>query len=422
MSLVRFVHSADLHLDSPFQGLAAIQPDIAARLQRATFDAYDNIIALCIEEQVDALLVAGDVFDGADRSLRAQHRFVDGLKRLDDAGVRSFICHGNHDPLDGWEAKLDFPSGAVRFGPEAEGAPVFPDEPDRAVVYGMSYPVRDVRENLIPRFGKPGGERFSIGLVHANVGTNTGHEAYAPCALGDLEAAGFDYWALGHVHTREVLRQANPTVVYPGNPQGRHPNERDARGVYLVEVADSGAVRAVFHPVDVVRWTSLEVRIDAAVDYQDLEDRLDGEIGEVRQAADGRDLILRLTLSGRGPVHADLVRPGLLDDLRSHLNQSWSTRRPFAYIERVTDSTSASVDREERKQAEDFIGDLLRLVDEHRRDPAKAEDLGTELEPLFASARASKYLRDAAPSTEQVIGLLAAAEGVCLDMLLGDES
>lgn len=422
MSLIRFVHSADLHLDSPFRGLAAVQPDIAARLRQATFDAYDNIISLCIEEQVDALLVAGDVFDGADRSLRAQHRFVDGLKQLDEAGIRSFICHGNHDPLDGWEAKLDFPPHAVRFGPDVDGVPVFPDDPDRVIVYGMSYPTREVRENLIPRFVTSGAEKISIGLIHANVGTDTGHEAYAPCTLGDLEAMGIDYWALGHVHTRQILRPAKPAVVYPGNPQGRHPNERDARGVYLVEVTDSGTIHTDFRPVDVVRWESLDIRIDEVEDYQDLEDRLDSAIGNALEDADMRDLVLRLGLSGRGPMHSDLVRPGFLNDLQSRLNQSWSGRQPFAYIERVIDSTFATVNREERKRAEDFIGDLMKLVDEYQNNPSKDEGLATALEPLFDNSRASRYLQDAKPSAADIVELLTAAEGICLDLLLRDDS
>ena len=122
MPNLRFVHTADLHLDSPFTGLRAIAPDeVSGVLRSATFDVYDNIVDLCIEERVDALLVAGDVYDGADRSLRAQLKFVDGLRRLDEAGIRSFICHGNHDPLDGWEARLDLPAGCVRFGPEVTG-------------------------------------------------------------------------------------------------------------------------------------------------------------------------------------------------------------------------------------------------------------------------------------------------------------
>ena len=132
MSILRFVHAADLHLDSPFAGLHGIAPEIATTLSQATFGAYDRLITLCIDEGVDALLVAGDVFDGADRSLRAQITFGEGLKRLDEAGIRSFVCHGNHDPLNGWEAKLALPHGCHRFGPQVERIPVFTEEPDRA--------------------------------------------------------------------------------------------------------------------------------------------------------------------------------------------------------------------------------------------------------------------------------------------------
>ncbi len=110
MSLIKFVHAADLHLDSPFRGIGSEVPDyVLETLQEATFEAYDRTIEFCISEEVDAFLVAGDVYDGADRSLRAQVRFVNGLNRLDAAGVRSFVCHGNHDPMDGWEARLSLP-------------------------------------------------------------------------------------------------------------------------------------------------------------------------------------------------------------------------------------------------------------------------------------------------------------------------
>ena len=234
MSIIKFVHCADLHLDSPFKGLFDVAPAIAKSIYNATFEAYDNIIELCLQEQVDALFVAGDIFDGADRSLRAQLRFIEGLNKLEASGIRSFICHGNHDPLDGWEAQLGYPAGCHRFGPEVSGVPVFSKEPDRTMVYGISYPQREVRENLVPKFNQVDQGPFNIGLLHANVGTDTGHDTYAPCNLSDLEQAGVDYWALGHVHTHQVLRQENPVVVYPGNPQGRHQNEPRLRRTALL--------------------------------------------------------------------------------------------------------------------------------------------------------------------------------------------
>ena len=258
----RYIQAADLHLDSPFTGIRAAGPEnVAKTLYSATFDTYRNIIDLCISERVDALLVAGDIYDGADRSLRAQQAFIDGLRNLDAAAIRSFVCHGNHDPLDGWEARLAYPDGCHRFGSEFAAVPIFPDEPERALIYGISYPTRDVHDNLVSQLGEVDESAFTIGLLHANVGGNTDHALYAPCSLDDLAQSGIDYWALGHVHTRQVLRERAPTVVYPGNSQGRHPNETGARGVYLVEVDDTGSISLDFRPTDTVRWERVNIDI-----------------------------------------------------------------------------------------------------------------------------------------------------------------
>ena len=315
MSRIRFVHTADLHLDSPFKGLREVSPDVAQTLYTATFDAYDNIISLCLEEGVDALLVAGDVFDSADRSLRAQLKFTEGLRRLDEAGIRSFVCHGNHDPLDGWEARIPPPPGCHRFGEEVEGAPVFPNEPDRAVVYGISYPRREVRASLVPKFSEVTPGSFSIGLMHANVGNNPAHDPYAPCSIEDLEQIGIDYWALGHVHTREILRHSNPTIVYPGNPQGRAPNERGARGVYLVEVDDAGRVDLVFRAVDLVRWESAQIDISDPETEQALLDAIEQRMLGLSDEAERRTLVVRLELVGSGPVHDSLIRPDFVEGI-----------------------------------------------------------------------------------------------------------
>ena len=289
MPLLRFVHAADLHLDSPFVGIKAAAPEnVASALRDATFSAYENIIDLCIEEQVDALLVAGDVYDSADRSLRAQLRFVDGLRRLDEAGIRSFICHGNHDPLDGWEARLNYPGSCTRFLNDAQAVPIFEEDPRRSVVHGISYATGDVAENLVPRLGRGDPETFSIGLLHASVVSDSAHENYAPCSLDDLERSGIDYWALGHVHTRQVLSERSPTVVYPGNPQGRHPNERGARGVYLVEVDDTGGVRLDFKAVDVVRWGQADLDVSGTDTVPDLIEALHQCIQGALAESDGR--------------------------------------------------------------------------------------------------------------------------------------
>ncbi len=423
MARLRFVHAADLHLDSPFRGIRGEAPDyVAERLRRATFDAYDRIIDLCLREQVDALLVAGDIYDGADRSLRAQLQFVNGLKRLDDAGIRSFICHGNHDPLDGWEARLDLPAGCVRFGPEVTGEPVFADQPERARVYGVSYPHREVRENLTPLFGKSrAGGGFNIGLLHANVGGHPGHDSYSPCTVADLAQTGLDYWALGHVHTRQVLQEGRPTVVYPGNSQGRHPGETGARGVYLVEVDDRGDVGLDFRPVDVVRWELLGVGISGLETEQDLLDSVDRVTESCLEAADGRPVVCRLSLTGRGPLHRWLSQPETMTEIRERLNESSAGRHDWMWCERIQRDTGSPVDREQVALREDFAGDLARIGREVREDPEAQARLRESLRSLYVSSNAAQHLRGNLPSDEELRDLLDSAEDVCLSALVGDE-
>ena len=422
MPLVRFVHAADLHLDSPFVGIRSMDADIASALAEATFRAYDNIIDICIREQVDALLVAGDVFDGADRSLRAQLRFVDGLRRLDEAGIRSFVCHGNHDPLDGWESRLDLPPGCHRFGPQVEHVPVYPEAPDKVIVHGVSYPQREVRENLIPAFDKAVPGAFDIGLVHANVDNNTAHDPYAPCSLSDLVGTGYDYWALGHVHTREILRESDPTVVYPGNSQGRHLNESGARGVYIVEVADSREVRVEFRPVDVVRWESAEVSITDLETEQQLLDTIEGRLTTLQSEADGRHLVVRLSLTGSGELHPTLVRSDFVEQLLEDVNLRWKSRSPFIWCERIERSTSPTFDREKRAKGSDFVADLLRLSDEVRLDPTALGDMSGILDELYSGGNSARYLRGSAPVIEDMGELVAEAEALCLAELMEEET
>jgi DNA repair exonuclease SbcCD nuclease subunit len=423
MTRYRFVHAADLHLDSPFRGLLNDASDLAGPLRDATFRTYEAIVELCIERHVDALLVAGDIYDGADRSLGAQLRFIEGLRRLEAAGIRAFVCHGNHDPLDGWEARVAFPANVVRFGSEVSGAPFDPADPASPMVYGVSYPTRDVRENLVPRFPAPEGGRYCIGLLHANVGTNTGHDPYAPCSLEDLVGSGYDYWALGHVHTRAVLRERRPTVVYPGNPQGRHINEPGARGVYVVEVDEQGDTTLEFQALDAVRWDRIEVDIEPLEDEQALLEAVALRVDEAREAAAGRSLVYGLRFHGRGSVHAALARPGVVSDVRDEMNRRFGSGGVFAFCERVEDESAAPVDLEALRQAPDLLGDLLRLTRTLADgDAAEIENLRAELQPLYGNARARRYLGDRALNAVDMEALLAEAERLLVDEFLDARS
>ena len=423
MPKLRIVHAADLHLDSPFRGIRNEAPDhVSQTLSSATFDAYQSIINLCLHEQVDALLVAGDIYDGAERSLRAQLRFVDDLAQFDRAGIRSFICHGNHDPLDGWEARLDLPAGCIRFGSEVEGFPVFPEEPKRATVYGLSYPTREVRENLTPRFAGTGpGQGFTIGLLRANVGGNQDHDSYAPCTVSDLANTGFDYWALGHVHTRQTLRETGPVIVYPGNPQGRHPNETGARGVYLVEVDDHGVAQLDFRPTDVVRWETLSLDIGPLETEQDLINAVSDLAEDALAEAQGRSVVARLEFAGPGALHRWLRSESTAEDLREQLNDHYTGRDTWFWCEGVRLNTGSPVDREVVALQEDFVGDLARLAGELRESGDAVTELRSLLQPLYSHARLREFLRDSLPSDDDIRDLLAVAEDECQAALVEED-
>ncbi len=422
MPHLRFIHTADLHLDSPFVGIKAVAPENVSRaLHDATFSTWENIINLCIDEGVDALLIAGDVYDSADRSLRAQLRFVEGLKRLDEAGIRSFVCHGNHDPLDGWEARLEYPASCTRFGTVAESVPVFEDDPRRGVVHGISYATPDVSDNLAQRLGKGDPDAFSIGLVHANVDSDTAHGNYAPCSLEDLEGSGMDYWALGHVHTRQVLRERSPAAIYPGNPQGRHPNEPGARGIYLVEVDEVGIPSLNFRAVDTVRWEQTVLDISRIDTEQDLIDALHQSMDDALNVAAGVPVVLRTTLIGKGRLHGSLRQPGFLDGLMEEINGEWAEKTPFAWCERIEDETAAPFNRDERLEGSDFLAELLRTADHAKEDADLLARLQDGLNDLYQHRLYRKHLSVHVPGGEELSTMIDEAEAILVNRLGEDD-
>lgn len=423
MKSFRFAHSADLHLDSPFKGLASRMPDeIISVLRDSTFDAYKNIVSMCIDESVDALLIAGDIYDGADRSFKAQYRFMEGLKRLSDAGIRSFICHGNHDPLDGWQAQLDFPKGAYRFGKNAESFPLWDHLPEAVLVHGISYPTRIVQDNLIPRFQELKKAEFNIGLVHANVDSNPNHDPYAPCSLADLKATGYDYWALGHVHTKNILNSDHPKVVYPGNPQGRHSNETGERGIFIVDVDENGSISTKFRPVDLVRWEIIEISAREMENEQSFLDAMEAEFDQQVRLNDGRDLIVRAIVTGSSPIHQSLVRDKFAEEMRDELNEKYGYQTPFLWCERILVSTSPPFNRKERKNGTDFVADLLNLADDIVLNEEAVDLLLESVSDIYKKGKVGKHTKEFAPERNEIKELLREAENIYLADLLEEDA
>ncbi len=361
MDSFRFVHAADLHIDSPFSGIGEVDARVATRLREATYEAFQNLVDLCIDKEADFLVIAGDVFDGADRSVRAQLRFRDGLSTLAEKGIKSFVVHGNHDPLDGWQPSISWPAEVHIFGATPEWINIEKNGEVVAAVQGMSYPTSEVTENLAVQFSPPeSGSIFAIGLLHANVGSNSAHKNYAPCTVDDLSSSGIDYWALGHVHTRQTLKRAAPVIAYPGNTQGRHPNETGARGALVVDVDPSGASTTEFVALDVARWENSELDISSLETIDSLDSAIRQQTDNLSAQAEGRDVVCRVSLIGRGPLHEQLAVDGAVDDLLEAARNSWSGGSPWVWVERISDLTRPTIDIESRAKQDDFLGATLK--------------------------------------------------------------
>jgi DNA repair exonuclease SbcCD nuclease subunit len=375
MESLRFIHAADLHLDSPFRGLANTSTRLRDELQAATLGAFERIIDHTIESKADFLVLAGDLYDSKDRSLRALVAFRRQMERLAERDISVYIVHGNHDPLNGWGSEFQLPPNVTTFSGKAATEPVIRRGKEIARVTGVSYARERVTENLAAAMKPDSDSPYSVGLLHANVAGQTGHADYAPVTLDELTASGFDYWALGHVHTRSVLAEDPSTVVYPGNPQGRNPREPGPRGCLQVDVNRNGDAHLSFVETNLARWTHLEIPIQTHTRMDSLVGALLEE-GRAAAALFRGPTVARCTLRGTGPLHSDLQRDGMVDELSEQL-------RSVLPVESVRIATGPMLDFESLARTETLVADFLKLADRAVEDPELRKKLADSLEPLF---------------------------------------
>jgi DNA repair exonuclease SbcCD nuclease subunit len=408
-----FLHAADLHLDTPFSGLGEVAPHLAAVLRSASLDALERIVERALAEPVDLLLLAGDLYDGVERGVRAQLRLLDALSRLDRAGVHTFIVHGNHDPLSGWAAVRAWPERVHVFPP---GAPtrksVHTRSGEAVTVHGASFGRSDEPTNLAALFGRTDEPGAHIGLLHCNVG-RTDHSPYAPCTVDDLARAGLDYWALGHVHRRQVVLE-RPLCVYPGNTQGRsfQPGELGAKGAVLVRSDDGRFSAPELVEVDRVRFLVADVSVEGIDDAGVLVERLREEGQALRERHPGRSLVVRARLLGETPLHDALGRSQKAELLLA-LRDMESEVEPFVWWAELRDETRTALPISALYEREDLPGEIVREASRLEADPrAVAQLLGDAPPPVLGLLRG---LDDT-----EVAAVLRRARDLALARLLGE--
>jgi exonuclease SbcD len=394
----RFIHAADLHLDSPYGGFAKAPEHVRERLADSTFAALRRLTDAAIREQADFIVLSGDLFDAADRSLKAQLQLAREWERLGAHGIHVYAIHGNHDPLNGARAELQLPGHVHIF--DAAGVahrPAFRRSGELAAfVYGVSYGTRAVTENLAAGYRAADGAPFHIAMLHGNVGGDAAHDPYAPCALEELTAGdkGINYWALGHIHGRRVLHEY-PHVVYSGNLQGRNPRETGAKGAYVVDVSASGDVKLAFLALDDVRWHEQTVGIDGIQTEQELLQALVEAAEQTVAEASGRPVMLRFHLAGRGALHEKLAERITIGTLLEQLQEelSYKAEDAWVHVYELAARTGAAFDWAELAGEDSFAGELYRLSERLADD----EELWREfaraaVAPLASHARASRYV------------------------------
>jgi DNA repair exonuclease SbcCD nuclease subunit len=369
----RFVHTADLHLDSPLRSLALRDPDLAELVAGASRHALRATIDLCLSEQVDALLIAGDLYDGSQTSLKTLRFLVAELARLDQAGIRTFIIRGNHDAASQISRELTLPPSAHLFGTRADVVQLDTGAL-RVAVHGLSLRDPKAPDSLLPQYQRPRADCVNIGLMHTSLNGAAGHDPYAPCALADLQGSGFTYWALGHIHKRAVYDGAC-TVVMPGIPQGRDIGEAGAGSVTLCTIGDDGRVHLQEHIVALASFARVAVDIDGLTDWADLRGAVHMALAAQPRATP--HLIARLTLRGATPLAARLLRDR---DLALAEAQEIARALGPVWVEKL------ELDQSARPPVAGALAELAALIDSDiRHSPALAAELATLRQQLDAA-------------------------------------
>lgn len=303
----RFIHTADLHLDAPLKALALRDPDLARAVGVASRTALSRIVDLCIDEAVAFLLIAGDLWDGENSSTKTPRFLKQELLRLNAAGIFCFIIRGNHDALARQTGELDLPENTGLFGGRVSTMQLEIDG-HRIAIHGLSFREPYAPESLLPRYLAPNAGAFNIGMMHTSLNGSPGHDNYAPCSLSDLDAHGYDYWALGHIHRHaEYVGQA--TIVMPGIPQGRDIGEAGATSVTLVHVGDDNTVTLEQRIVACLRFDRINMDCDDVSEWAELLTILERGIRQAGQVPRREEhLVIRLVLHGVTPLAWRITR------------------------------------------------------------------------------------------------------------------
>ena len=334
----RFIHCADLHLGSSFTGLSNSDAELGQRMRDSLFEALDAIVEKAISEKVDFVIFSGDIFDTSNETPLTRSRFADALAKI---RVPCFIAFGNHDYKRRWESSIPFPKNAFVFPEKLTKVKFVKNKKTAAYISGASFSEKHTSDDLTAN-AKGSADAFNIGIFHCNLDAASEDDVYAPCQLSSLLSKGIDYWALGHIHKREIVHE-DPYVVYPGNIQGRNQKEEGEKGAYLVTVTDDSVTDMEFFRTGPILWRDIELDISGRTDVESLLSQLE----EVEQGT-----MLRIILTGRGPLDSIARQdPAGLSELIE--------ARTKCKVTKLDVQSRPDIDLESRKDTGDFVSAVI---------------------------------------------------------------
>ena len=412
--MLRFIHAADIHLDSPLKGLFHYEgaPSVE-EIRGATRRAMDNLVNLVLSEQIPLLIIAGDLYDGDWQDFNSGLYFARQMQKLGEAGVQVALVRGNHDAANTMTKTLIMPENVKIFSARRPETWTLKDL--GVAIHGQSYATRDVYDNLAVAYPDPTPGMLNIGILHCLISGAEGHLPYAPCTKDELAAKGYDYWALGHVHEFGVLSE-EPHIVYAGCTQGRHIREPGAKGCVLVE-AEGGRLHTEFEALDVNRWVEVKADVSDAETFEEAAVIFGESLSRVMQDLEGRTACVRAVLAGRRPAHGRFSSDpeALIANIRT---VTADVSRGNAWVEKVRLNTGPVIDFEELAASDTPQGELLRYLKDLSENPQAFNRLGLDLTALKAKLSGSNV-----ETPEEDPGkLLADVRDILLTMLADEEN
>ena len=385
---MKFLHAADIHLDSPLEGLERYEGAPVDLIRGATRRALENLVALAIREKVDFVVIAGDLYDGDWRDFNTGMFFVRQMAQLRESGIRVYLIAGNHDAASTMTRKLRLP-----VNPEGDCLMLSHEHSETrriddlgVAIHGRSFAKTAEIENMVPDYPSPIPHWFNLGMLHTSLNGSDEHDTYAPCSSTDLRSKGYDYWALGHIHKRTLLPTegfplTSPPALYSGNIQGRHIRETGPRGCFLVTVDDRNQTDVRFHSLDVFRWEICLVSCADTKIADDVLERFRGVLRAVIERHEDLPLGIRVILDGPTEAHRELIshRDTVTAEIRSIATivsdgQVWT--------EKVRIATSDSRGPQSSLDGDGPLGELTRYLDELPNDTDALGRLADELKDL----------------------------------------